>query len=129
MIVGNAVRNLMLKHPGLRRFKWTSIQVNDNTVARKHVDSGNVGVSLTMGFGDYEGGEFTTQGKEYDIRHRAVLVDGAIEHGSKPFTGRRFSVILFAHSAWKKRLLRNYRKSLQCLDTMSEEGVVVDHTK
>ena len=78
------------------------MQVNENSVARNHVDSGNVGLSLTMGFGDYTGGEFTTGGKEIDITRRAVLVDGAVDHASNPYKGQRYSVILFAHSAWTK---------------------------
>ena len=102
MTIGNIVRKLMVKNPWLHQFKWTSIQVNNNSIAQPHVDSGNVGLSLTMGFGDYTGGMFRTGDKDVDIKGKAVLVDGAVQHSSTDYTGNRYSIILFAHSAWKK---------------------------
>ena len=39
-------------------FKWSSIQVNHNTVAVPHTDANNLGKSVVMLLGKFEGGEF-----------------------------------------------------------------------
>ena len=42
-------------------FTWSSIQVNVNTVSRKHRDSNNEGPSLIATAGAYKGGEFSVE--------------------------------------------------------------------
>lgn len=73
---------------------FTSIQVNDNYPCAKHRDKHNVGNSYIVAFGDYTGGELVLDNKEYNIRHRPLLFDGSkIEHSTKDFTGRRWSLV------------------------------------
>ena len=47
-----------LKEAKMESFRWSSIQVNVNTVSRWHVDRNNEGPSLIAAVGNYEGGEF-----------------------------------------------------------------------
>ena len=73
---------------------FTSIQVNDNYPCAKHRDKHNVGNSYIVAFGDYTGGELMLGDKEFNIRHRPILFNGAeVEHLVKPFTGRRWSIV------------------------------------
>ena len=51
-----------LKEANMESFRWSSLQVNVNTVSRLHRDKNNEGPSLLMTAGDYRGGEFQVQG-------------------------------------------------------------------
>jgi hypothetical protein len=82
---------------------FTSVQVNDNYLCAKHMDKHNVGESYIVGFGDYTGGELVLEGKELNIRHRPILFDGSkIEHSTKEFKGRRWTIVYHTLEAPKK---------------------------
>jgi len=74
---------------------FTSIQVNDSLKCASHKDKHNQGDSYIVGFGPYTGGELMLKGiGEYNIRHRPLLFNGAeIEHETKAFSGRRWSIV------------------------------------
>lgn len=77
---------------------FTSIQVNDSFICGKHRDKNNEGESYIIGFGDYEGGELVVSENgietEYDIKYHPLLFNGSmLEHWTKPFTGRRFTIV------------------------------------
>ena len=76
---------------------FTSIQVNDSYLCASHKDKHNGGDSYIVGFGPYTGGELVLKDpvdKEYNIRHRPILFNGAeIEHYTKQFSGRRFTLV------------------------------------
>lgn len=78
---------------------FTSVQVNDSYLCAAHKDKHNSGNSYIVGFGPYTGGELVLKNPtdtEYNIRHRPVLFDGSkIEHFTKQFTGRRFTIVFF----------------------------------
>lgn len=78
---------------------FTSVQVNDSYQCAAHRDKHNVGMSYIVGFGNYTGGELvlkTPNDTEYNIWHRPILFNGSeIEHWTKPFTGRRWSIVFF----------------------------------
>jgi len=78
-------------------FTFTSVQINDSYACEAHFDKHNVGNSYIVAFGPYTGGELVLKNptdKEYNIRHRPLLFDGsAIEHYTKEFTGRRWSIV------------------------------------
>ena len=78
-------------------FEFNSIQVNRNLVCPKHIDKSNVGKSLLVSFGNYEGCNIVIGGVEYDAFHRPVIFDGAkIEHWNTPLeTGIKYSLVFF----------------------------------
>ena len=90
-------------------FDFTSIQVNKNVVAPRHVDSKNVGVSLIISIGDYEGGNLIVEGIEYDTRYTGHVFDGStMEHWNSPITsGTKYSFVLFNVNNNKKNDLKN----------------------
>jgi hypothetical protein len=85
---------LMYLPPG---FTFTSVQVNDSYMCEAHFDKHNRGNSYIVAFGSYTGGELVLKNPtdtEYNIRHRPILFDGSqIEHYTKEFTGRRWSIV------------------------------------
>ena len=87
----------------LKDFTWSSVQVNLNTVSKKHTDSNNEGPSLITVAGDFEGGEFQMEDdKEVDLRGHVWRFDGRRVHGSKEFRGTRISLIWFCHTSWRQ---------------------------
>ena len=49
---------------------FTSIQVNKNYVCAPHKDTGNIGESYIVGFGDYSGGQLCIEDTDYNIERR-----------------------------------------------------------
>lgn len=78
---------------------FTSVQVNDSFICAPHKDVHNLGMSYIVGFGNYLGGELvlkTPNDTDYNIRHRPLLFNGSeIEHWTRPFTGRRWTIVFF----------------------------------
>ena len=83
--------------------------MNKNVVAPRHVDSKNVGVSLIISIGDYEGGNLIVEGIEYDTRYTGHVFDGStMEHWNSPITsGTKYSFVLFNVNNNKKNDLKN----------------------
>lgn len=82
-------------------FKFKSVYVNKNTIAKKHLDSKNTGESLLVGFGPYTDGQtvlYTSAGKvdKFSIKSHSLIFNGSeIEHKSEPFKGTRYSLVFF----------------------------------
>jgi hypothetical protein len=77
-------------------FRYTSIQLNQNYQTAAHTDKGNRGISLIVGFGDYEGGELLIEDQPVSIQYTPVLFDGSrLTHSTAPYTGSRFSIVFF----------------------------------
>lgn len=78
-------------------FEFNSIQVNCNLVCPKHIDKSNVGKSLLVSFGNYEGCNIVIGGVEYDAFHRPIIFDGGkIEHWNTPLeSGIKYSLVFF----------------------------------
>lgn len=78
---------------------FTSIQVNDSYPCSPHKDKHNEGMSYIVAFGNYTGGELVLKmpnDTEFSIWHRPMLFNGSeIEHWTKPFQGRRWSIVFF----------------------------------
>ena len=87
-------------------FDFTSIQVNKNVCAPRHIDSKNVGVSLIISIGDYEGGNLIVEGIEYDTRYTAHVFNGStLEHwNSQIKSGTKYSFVLFNVNNNKKTI-------------------------
>jgi hypothetical protein len=76
--------------------KYTSFMLNDNYPSKPHKDKNNDGVSCIVGFGGYEGGELNVEGKKYNIKYIPLHMDAsAQEHFTEPWTGSRYSFIMF----------------------------------
>ena len=82
------------------KIPWNAITVNQNYQAMKHKDKGNVGESLVVAFGDYEGGELAIYNdgeKELvDVRHKPIVRNfSETWHSVEPFTGNRYSLVFY----------------------------------
>jgi hypothetical protein len=77
-------------------FEFNSVQVNRNLQCPPHKDSRNVGDSVLVSFGDYDGGEIMVEGKKYNAYHSPVMFNGAeLEHWNMPINGDKFSLVFF----------------------------------
>ena len=76
-------------------FRYDAITVNQNNICQPHRDKGNLGSSLLVTGGDYEGGSFVIEGEEIETKYNPVVFDGHRLHWNEPFTGMRWSVIFF----------------------------------
>jgi hypothetical protein len=76
-------------------FAYDSITVNQNNVCPPHRDKGNLGASMIVTGGDYDGGSFVMEGQEIDTKYKPLVFDGHREHWNNPFTGTRWSIIFF----------------------------------
>jgi hypothetical protein len=81
---------------------YTTITLNHGVQAKKHRDSRNVGKSIIVGFGDYEGGALRVwdpndeNPQDLDLKDRPTLFNGALlPHETQPFTGERYTVIYY----------------------------------
>ncbi len=62
---------------------FTSLQINVDSVAKKHTDANNVGLSVNMAVGDYTGGLFVdATGCATDIKGKGIIIDGTTPHRS-----------------------------------------------
>ena len=76
-------------------FAYDAITVNKNNICLPHVDKNNLGSSLLVSGGDYEGGSFVLDGVPIETRYTPVCFDGSKQHWNEPFTGFRWSIVFF----------------------------------
>jgi len=76
-------------------FAYDSITVNQCNVGPPHRDKGNLGLSMLVSGGDYEGGSFVLEGQEIDTKYKPYIFDGHRLHWNNPFTGFRWSIVFF----------------------------------
>jgi hypothetical protein len=75
---------------------YNSICLNHNLKCEPHVDGKNVGISLIVGFGDYEGGEIIVDGVKFDIFHKPLVFNGSqLIHSTADFSGNRWTAVFF----------------------------------
>jgi len=77
---------------------FSSIHVNHNVECPKHKDKGNVGDSVIMSLGDYEGGTLMIEGYgEHNTRNHPLVFDGkALTHWNTPITsGDKYSLVFY----------------------------------
>ena len=81
-------------------FEFKSIQLNHNLVCPKHKDKNNVGVSLLVSFGEYEGCNIVIENKEYNTNCNPVIFNGAeMDHWNSEFIGdknNKYSLVYFS---------------------------------
>jgi hypothetical protein len=75
---------------------WTAIQVNHNYQTSKHIDGNNIGLSYSVSFGDFTGGELVVAGEPFQTRLTPIIFNGALnDHFNQPITGNRYSLVYF----------------------------------
>lgn len=85
---------------------YQTITLNDGVKAKKHIDGQNVGKSVIVGIGDYEGGNvrvYDEDGKDFesiDVQNSPLMFNGALlPHETEPFKGQRYTIIFFRQKA------------------------------
>lgn len=88
-------------------WEYTTITLNHGVQARKHLDSRNVGKSVIIGFGDYDGGELRVwdandeNPRDINLKDRPHMFNGSLlPHETQPFTGNRYTIIYYKQQ-WK----------------------------
>lgn len=78
-------------------FAFTSVHVNKNVVCPPHKDANNVGRSMLVSFGEYEGCGLVVEGRPYDTRHTPHIFDGSrLEHWNSPtLVGTKYSLVYY----------------------------------
>jgi hypothetical protein len=78
-------------------FKYSSILVNNNTICGKHFDANNVGRSLLISIGDYEGCKIVIEDTEYDAKYRPTIFNGSEkEHwNTDDLVGNKYSLVYY----------------------------------
>jgi hypothetical protein len=78
-------------------FAFTSVHVNKNVVSPPHKDGNNVGRSMLVSFGEYEGCGLVVEGRQYDTRHTPHIFDGSrLEHWNSPtLLGTKYSLVYY----------------------------------
>ncbi len=104
-------------------FSYTTIQVNKNVECAPHIDKNNVGHSVIIALGDYEGGQLVIEGKIFNIKNRFKAFDGRNGHWTLPFTGDRFALVFFTHTF--KPPHYSVRNIVIKPDGMYDDGVLV----
>lgn len=78
--------------------EFTAIHVNHNVVCPRHLDGNNVGQSVILSMGDYDGCRLMVEGYgEYDTLNHPLLFDGSkAYHWNTPLTrGNKYSLVFF----------------------------------
>lgn len=83
-------------HTRYRKFPFTSIQVNFDYAAKRHVDANNLGPSLATALGEFTGGKLQLDGSDdLDMRNKWVIFNGNTPHSVRPFQGERYSLVAY----------------------------------
>jgi hypothetical protein len=84
---------------------FNCITLNQNVQAKKHTDSMNVGDSVIVGIGDYEGGKLRVYDPvtdvfiAHDIKDHPLQFNGNTHpHETEEFTGVRWSIIYYCQA-------------------------------
>lgn len=76
-------------------FEFNQITLNRNNQLGRHRHA-NVGTSLAMLLGNFEGGALCIEtGERFDSKNEWFSFDGSQFHWVEPFQGERFSIILY----------------------------------
>lgn len=114
--------------------QFDGITVNDSYESKPHKDKGNQGVSYTVCFGNYVGGNLAILGHDpVDTRYKGYIFNGAENtHWTLPFDGRRFCLVFYTIE-FPKRFLPRYNilcrvveDGLEVTDEYEESILVVD---
>lgn len=91
----------LLKFGKSLNFDFNAIHINHNVVCTRHLDPDNVGKSLLVSFGDYEGCNLIIEDEngshEYNTNCRPIIFDGSKHyHYNTPLiSGNKYSLVFF----------------------------------
>jgi len=90
-------------------FKYTSIQINKNFAGALHVDRGNVGPSMMLTVGkDMKGGNlYIHEAGTLKTQNKFIFFNGNVPHMTLPYSGTRYSIVYFTHTAAKAVFYKN----------------------
>lgn len=92
-------------------FDWLQVQINKNYISPPHFDSANVGESIIIGLGDYEGGclNIDREGKidKIDIKNKFYKFNGSkYKHwATSQNSGDRISIVFFNSKCLKTKII------------------------
>lgn len=90
-------------------FNYSQVQININFVSPPHFDSSNIGESVIVGLGDYEGGDLNIDKEEekikMNVRHNPYKFNGSkyLHYVSQIEKGDRYTLVFFNNN--KLRLI------------------------
>ncbi len=71
------------------------VMINKNFQCPAHRDRNNIGDSIIVGLGDYNGGDLVVEGEPHCILYSPLIFNGSEkEHWVDNFTGDRYTVVL-----------------------------------
>lgn len=78
-------------------FKYSSILINNNVVCGKHLDASNIGESLLISIGEYDGCNIVVNDKKYDAKYRPLIFNGSkLEHyTTDDLVGNKYSLVFY----------------------------------
>ena len=78
-------------------FEFSSILVNNNTVCGKHYDANNVGKSLLVSIGDFEGCNIVIEDVVYSAKYKPIIFNGAkCKHwNTDDLVGNKWSLVFY----------------------------------
>jgi hypothetical protein len=94
-------------------FKWSQVQINKDYISPPHFDSANVGESIIVGLGDYEGANLCIDRGSYienvDIKNKPYKFNGSTyKHWVNPNKkGSRISVVFFNSKCLEAKINKN----------------------
>ena len=81
---------------------YNGITLNHGVLAKKHKDSKNLGPSIIIGIGDFQGGAIRVwdaadeDPQEFDLKDTPIMFNGGLlYHETVPFTGERYTIIYY----------------------------------
>jgi len=81
-------------------FQFNAIQINHNVICSRHIDGCNVGKSVIVSLGDYEGCDLVVEGfGTYNTICRPLMFDGSkIYHYNTPLiSGNKYSLVFYTN--------------------------------
>ena len=78
-------------------FEFDKIHLNNNVICPPHYDSKNVGNSLLISFGNYEGCNIVIEDVNYDAKHTPIIFNGSLlKHwNTTDLSGNKYSLVYY----------------------------------
>ena len=78
-------------------FPFTSIHINKNVVCPPHKDEKNIGMSMIVSIGDYEGCKLVVDGDIRDTKYKPFVFNGAEQehYNTDDLIGTKYSLIFY----------------------------------
>lgn len=78
-------------------FEFTSIHVNKNVVCPPHKDNSNIGNSMIISLGDYEGCKLVIENEIFDAKYNPIIFNGSEKehYNTDDLIGTKYSLIYY----------------------------------